>query len=52
MANVLASAGPVTIHENFPGAPLNNRYYPAPLANALAVSDDPSTPDISITVTT
>ena len=48
--NVLASAGPVTIHENFPGAPLNNRYYPAPLANALAVSDlTPGTPDISIT---
>lgn len=46
----LAGAGPVTIHANFPGAPMTNRYYPVALANSLAVQDlSPGQADISIT---
>lgn len=46
----LAGAGPVSIHSNFSGAPFTNRYYPAALANALAVQDlTPGQADISIT---
>lgn len=46
----LAGAGPVTIHSNFPGAPMSNRFYPVALANSLAVQDlSPGQADISIT---
>lgn len=49
-AGALAGAGPVTVHKDFPGAPISNRYYPAPLANALSASDlTPGQADISIT---
>jgi hypothetical protein len=45
---VLASTGANTIHDNFPGAPLVNTWYPQALANSLAGSDlDPADADIA-----
>ena len=36
---VLGSAGTITVHRNFPGAPLSLTYYPQAMANALAGVD-------------
>ena len=38
-SNVLAQAGPETLHSNFPGATYSNKYFPGALANSLSVSD-------------
>jgi len=47
---VLGSAGPVTAHGNFTGAPFTNTWYHAALANKLAGADLSATnPDISAT---
>lgn len=35
----LGSAGPTTIHKDFPNAPLTNTWYPVTLANSLANTD-------------
>ncbi len=46
--NILGSASPNTVHRNFTGAPGLDVYYPAALANQLAVNDlDGSSADIS-----
>jgi hypothetical protein len=45
---VLGGAGTLTVHRDFPGAPVANTWYPQALANALAGVDlDPASPDIS-----
>jgi hypothetical protein len=45
---VLGQAGFTTVHANFQGAPLSNVWYPQPLANQLAGSDQAATqPDIT-----
>jgi hypothetical protein len=47
---VLGSAGPVTVHGNFAGAPQANTWYHAALANRLSGMDlDGTNPDISAT---
>lgn len=47
---VLGSAGPTTVHGEFPNAPLPFTWYPQALANALSGSDlDPTNPDIGAT---
>ncbi|MGD8774061.1 MAG: hypothetical protein PVF44_02005 [Syntrophobacterales bacterium] len=47
---VLGSAGPITAHGNFTGAPVPDTWYPAALANSLAGTDlDPSKDDIGAT---
>lgn len=47
---VLGSAGPVTLHRDFSGAPLTLTYYSAAQANALAgVDQAPTSADISAT---
>jgi hypothetical protein len=47
---VLGSAGPVTIHANFAGAPFNGYWYHQSLANRLAGFDlDGANPDINAT---
>ncbi|RME70609.1 MAG: DUF11 domain-containing protein, partial [Chloroflexi bacterium] len=38
-SNVLGSAGPTYIYQNFPGAPFSSTWYPVALANALSNSD-------------
>jgi len=44
----LGSAGAASISGNFPGAPFNDTWYAAALANALTGSDlDPANPDIN-----
>jgi hypothetical protein len=54
--SILGAAGPTTFVKNFDNAPVQNVYYPAALANAIAGSDqlppnvcnsDPSFPDAS-----
>ncbi|HWU91012.1 MAG TPA: PA domain-containing protein, partial [Kofleriaceae bacterium] len=45
---VLGSAGAISVHGNFPNAPLLDTWYNAALANKLAGEDlDPTTPEIS-----
>jgi hypothetical protein len=47
---LLGSAGTVTVHRDFPAAPLPGTFYPQALANALAGVDlDPASPDIAAT---
>lgn len=47
---VLGSAGTVTIHRDFAGAPFASTWYHAALANKLTASDlDPTNPDINAT---
>lgn len=47
-ANVLGSAGAVTVHANFGGAPVANVWYPAALADAISGVDlAPTSYDIS-----
>ena len=46
-SNVLGSAGPVTAHRNFPGAPIAGTWFPAAIADRLSGSDlAPSSGDI------
>ncbi|HSE24172.1 MAG TPA: PA domain-containing protein, partial [Pyrinomonadaceae bacterium] len=48
---VLASAGTITIHQNFPNAPFADTWYGAALANAIAGSDrNGATAEIDATV--
>jgi hypothetical protein len=45
---VLGSAGAVSVHRDFPGAPVAGTWYPAALANKLSGLDlDPTQPEIS-----
>ena len=47
---ILGSAGPNTVHRNFPNAPVANTWYVQSLANTLAGQDlDPTTSDINAT---
>jgi len=47
---ILGSAGPNTVHRNFPNAPVANTWYVQSLANTLAGLDlDPTTSDINAT---
>jgi len=47
---ILGSAGPNTVHRNFPNAPMANTWYVQSLANTLAGQDlDPTTSDINAT---
>src|SRR5215470_15404315 len=49
ISGVLGSAGPTTVHRDFPGAPFPGTWYHQALANRLAGSDlAPSSDDISI----
>ena len=48
-SGILGSAGSVTAHANFPGAPLTNHWYHAALANKLAGTDLSTSDDISAT---
>jgi hypothetical protein len=49
-AGILGSAGPNTVHRNFPNAPVANTWYVQSLANKLAEQDlDLTTSDISAT---
>ena len=49
-AGILGSAGPNTVHRNFPNAPVANTWYVQALANKLAEQDlDLTTSDISAT---
>jgi hypothetical protein len=44
---VLAATGTVTVHRDFPSAPVAATWYPQALANAITGTDlDPTTPDI------
>lgn len=46
-ADIIASAGPGSVHRDFPGAPLDSTWYPQALANRLSASDlAPDTSDI------
>ena len=45
-AGPLGLGGPITNSRDFPGAPLPNTWYPAPLANALSGSDGTPPPDL------
>jgi hypothetical protein len=48
--NILGSAGPNTVHRNFPRAQIADTWYVQALANALAGQDlDPATSDINAT---
>ena len=47
---LLGQAGPLTVQNNFPGAPIASTWYAAALANSIAGSDlDPSTDDMRAT---
>lgn len=49
-SGVLGSAGPTTVHRDFPNAPFSSTWYHQALANRLAGSDlDPTNNDIAIT---
>lgn len=53
LSAVLGAAGPSTVHENFPGAPLSDTWYPQALANALSGLDlSPNDADIVATFNT
>lgn len=44
---LLGSAGPATVHRDFPGAPLPDTWYVGALANSLSGSDlDPAAPEL------
>jgi hypothetical protein len=50
-SDALAYASGLSLHKNFPGAPLQGVWYPQALSNALAGQDlDPAVPDLAISI--